>query len=189
MKMDSKQLQQVEHNVSNALSEDGPINWDTLALAIAAFLAFDADAYIQAKGVRQDRRVVLWIHALSHFIGKLWEMRQREHLKMLYAEAHKRSSETGDYGCMDRLFNDFLKHARWFDNPRDYGFGETVPDFEKLDAEREQSEYTLESIANRGINWEYEQELIRIRLKGLKNCDEERKWKSLQRVGWQKDYD
>jgi hypothetical protein len=189
MKMDSKQLHEVEKYVFAALDEsNSPIDWAKLSLAIAAFLAFDADGYIQAKGVRTDRRVVLWIHALSHFVEELWKMRQHEHLQVLYREAVKRSDAVGDYGCMDRLLSDFLRYARWFDNPRDYGFEETIPDYELLYAEREKkSQSEFEGIAKHrsSIKYAYEQELIRIRLKGFATADEFRKWKSLQQVGWQ----
>lgn len=191
MKMDRNQLHEVEASVSNALREDdGPINEQRLQSAVRAFLAYDADGFIQAKLVRHDRRVVLWIHALSHFTRELWELRQYEHLQALYREAHKRSGEVGDYGCMDRLLGDFLKYARWFHSPRDYGFGETLPDYELLYAEREQDFQGMERIAKerKGIKYAYEQELVRIRLKGFSSRNEASEWKSLQRVGWQKDY-
>ncbi len=189
--MDTKQLHEVESGVSKALHEDdSPISEQGLRSAVQAFLACDANEYIRAKGVRHDRRVVLWIHALSHFTGELWELRQYEHLQALYQEAHKRSSEVGDYGCMDRLLGDFLKHARWFHSPRDYGFAETLPDYELLYAEREQDTRGVERIAEqrKGIKYAYEQELLRIRLKGFASRNEASEWRSLQRVGWQKGY-
>ncbi len=189
--MDANQLREVEANVSKALREDdGPFIEEKLQLAVHAFLAFDADGYIQAKGVRCDRRVVLWIHALSHFTRELWELRQYEHLQALYREAHKRSSEVGDYGCMDRLLEAFLEHARWFHNPRDYGFDDALPDYELLYAEREQDTREMERITEerKGIKYAYEQELIRIRLRGFQTRQEASEWRSLQRVGWQKGY-
>jgi|GEM_PF-5001216 len=180
--MNSKLLQEVEHQVVAAADESkGPVNPDTLAAAVQAFLAFDAEDYVSGT----ERRVVLWTHALSHFTDMLWESRQHEHLQTLYREANKRSSETGDYGCMDRLLRSFLRYARWFDNPRDYGFGETVPDYERLSAEREGHQHLLDFVETRGIKYAYEQELTRLRLKGFVNSYEACRWESLQSVGWQ----
>jgi len=188
--MDTKQLREVENNVQLALCEDNhPIDWENLRLAINAFLACDADGYIQAKGVSHDRRVVLWVHALSHFTYRLWELRQYEHLHALYREAHKRSNTVGDYGCMERLLEAFLKYSSWFHNPRDYGFSERLPDYELLSAEREQGAREVERIIEqrKSIKYAYEQELIQIRLKGFQTSQEAREWQSLQLVGWQKD--
>lgn len=186
--MDTKQLQEVERRVAEACSEyEGPVNETELAAAVQAFLAFDAEGFIHAKGRNSDRRVVLWIHSLSHFTGSLWKCRQYGHLKVLYKEAVKRSDEVGDYGCMDRLLDDFLAYARWFDNPCDYGYGESVPDYEKLYAEREQQKYGLEAVAKRNpVKHAFEQEVVRIRLKGFASDSEMRDWKRLTRFSWVK---
>lgn len=187
-KMDTKQLQQVEQRLSDALSEyKGPINETELADAVQAFLAFDADCYIQAKGRNSDRRVVLWIHALSHVTGALWQYRQYEHLKSLYREAVKRSDAVGDYGCMDRLLGDFMTHSRWFDDPRDYGYGEAIPDYERLYAEREQRESSLKAVAERNpLRLALEQEIIKIRLRGFRGSSEMSDWRRLKSGWWQK---
>mgnify|MGYP003488638335 FL=1 len=184
--MDTKQLQEVETRVANAASEyHCPINENELTAAVKAFLAFDADGYIQAKGRSSDRRVVLWIHALSHFTEKLWKLRQYEHIKALYKEAVKRSDEVGDYGCMDRLLGDFLTHARWFDNPQDYGYGESVPDYERLYAEREQRRHDLEAVAKRNpAKQGFMEEIIKIRLRGLQNATAMSEWRYLVRLPW-----
>lgn len=186
--MDMNQLQAVERRFSNAASEyKGPIDEIELAAAVRDFLAFDAEGYIQAKGRNSDRRVVLWIHALSHVTGKLWQYRQYEHLKALYKEAVKRSDAVGDYGCMDRLLGDFMTYGRWFDDPCDYGYGEMIPDYERLYAEREQSEYGLKAVAERNpLRFALEQEIIRIRLQGFKKSSEMSDWRRLKSGWWQK---
>lgn len=186
--MDTKQLQAVEQRLSDAVSEyRGPINETELAAAVQDFLALDADGYIQAKGRNSNRRVVLWIHALSHVTGKLWQYRQYEHLKALYKEAVKRSDTVGDYGCMDRLLGDFMTYGRWFDNPCDYGYGETIPDYERLYAEREGRESGLEAVAERNpLRFALEQEIIRIRLLGFKSEREMSEWRRLKSGWWQK---
>lgn len=184
--MDTKQLQAVEQRVANAASEyHGPINETELGAAVAAFLTLDADGYTQAKGRNSDRRVVLWIHALSHFTGRLWKYRQYDHLKALYQEAVKRSDTVGDYGCMDRLLDEFLAHARWFDNPRDYGYGESVPDYEKLYAEREGRESGLKAVAERNpVKQAFIEEVVRIRLRGFQNAREMSDWRHLASLPW-----
>ena len=185
--MDTKHLQEVEHAISFSLSEsEGPVNQDTITLAVKEFLACDAGDFRVAKDDRHDRRVVRWIHALSHVIDSLWELRQYEHLQVLYKEAATRSGYTGDYGCMERLLMDFMRYARWFDNPRDYGFEESIPDYELLYARREQDEHGLKRVAERGIKHVYEQELIKIRLRGFTSNQEMSDWKRLQQVGWKK---
>lgn len=179
-------LHAVERRVADAASEyNGPINETELAAAVQTFLAFDANGYTQAKGVRSDRRVVLWTHALSHFTEELWKHRQYEHLKVLYKEAVKRSDEVGDYGCMDRLLGDFLAYARWFDDPCDYGYGESIPDYEQLYAEREQSKHGLEAVTKRNpAKQAFVEEVVRIRLRGFKSESEMSDWKYLVKLPW-----
>ena len=115
----------------------------------------------------------------------LRELKVPQELKALYKEAVERSDEVGDYGCMDRLLGDFLTHARWFDNPRDYGYGESVPDYERLYAEREQCRYDLEAVAKRNpAKQGFVEEVIKIRLRGFQNEREMSDWRYLVRLPW-----
>ena len=148
---------------------------EALAKAVQQFIAIGASTYV----TQDSREVSVWVHGLSHFTDYLWTAGERSSLKALYKVAVERSNITGEYGCMDRLLRSFIKHAIWNDHPSDYGFGQTVPDYELLDSRRN-TESEARLMERRGIKDEYSQKLTGIRMKGFKNKDEFTDWLKLQ---------
>lgn len=80
-----------------------------------------------------------WVHSLSHFTGKLWELREIDLLKELYRVALEGVRETGDSNCADRLISSFVFGAQWDDNPADYALIATEMSW---------------------MNWEYDQDAL-----------------------------
>lgn len=62
-----------------------------------------------------------WVHSLSHFTKTLWQRRSRwaveDCLKDLMQAAFQGALELGDANCCNRLVNDFVKNAKWDDDP------------------------------------------------------------------------
>jgi len=167
----NKQLHAAESSIASIINGGGwnndlpseDVTPEKLAEAIESFLQIGIDSFVE-----NTDEAGRWVHTLSHFTDDLWKAGERGHLKTLYREAVRRSDATGNYGCMDRLLLSFMKFALWNDHPCDYGYRETVPDYEILTVQRDgNKDYDLKRIAERGDSYEYRQKLITTRLKGF----------------------
>lgn len=67
-----------------------------------------------------------WVHSLSHFTEKLWELRQVEWLQRLYKAAVSDSRSTENWNCVDRLVREFVELGEFSDRASDFGLGEEI---------------------------------------------------------------
>lgn len=74
------------------------------------------------EGAKQGH--LIWVHALSHFTKRLWELRLLEWVKSLYARAFRGAIEYGDGTYCERLIGDFATGSIWSDDPSEFGMTE-----------------------------------------------------------------
>ena len=72
---------------------------------------------------RQNRRPYHggWVHNLSHFTEKLWELRLTGWIKRFNEVAFKGAIELEDENCSERLIYNFAEYSRYNDKPKDFG--------------------------------------------------------------------
>ena len=61
-----------------------------------------------------------WVHSLSHFTGKLWELEQIEWFKNLSKIAFDGALELHNFNCCERLIGDFFRNTEWDADPKDF---------------------------------------------------------------------
>jgi hypothetical protein len=72
-----------------------------------------------------------WVHSLSHFDEKLWQLKQYKLLKKLYMEAIQGAIETEDLNCLGRILYVFEKNYTSQKGAREE-FGLSLENIEKL---------------------------------------------------------
>lgn len=65
-----------------------------------------------------------WVHSVSHFDNKLWELGLKKQLQVLLKIAITGANELNDENCSDRLIGGFFRFSEYTDNPLDYGITE-----------------------------------------------------------------
>ncbi len=61
-----------------------------------------------------------WVHSLSHFTRLLWEHRMDSWIKKFYEVSFRGANELADSNCSNRLVSDFVKYAKFNDDPVDF---------------------------------------------------------------------
>ena len=61
-----------------------------------------------------------WVHSLSHFTDKLWELGSLDWIKRFNEVAFTGANELGDPSCSDRLVTDFAKNAPFDFDPAEF---------------------------------------------------------------------
>jgi len=115
-------------NNAQELLESKPMNFERLERKIIGLLnsneiTEELEILLEAfLGSRQNIAPLhhYWVHALSHFSSRLWELRMTNWIARLNEAAIKGAIELSDYTCSERFVLDFGSKALWNDNPGDY---------------------------------------------------------------------
>lgn len=100
-----------------------------------------------------------WVHSMSHFMEKLWDLRLIEWIKKFHEVSFKGAKEWGATSCSDRLVGYFAENARFDDKPEDFGLT-----FENLDwMNWEYCEYAKARIEYGTFNSEAELEIFKLK--------------------------
>ncbi len=67
-----------------------------------------------------------WVHSLSHFDERLWELGLLDWIKRLYGVAFRTALQLGDWNCCDRLLYQFFQRAPWDADPQEYGLSKNT---------------------------------------------------------------
>jgi hypothetical protein len=102
---------EAEHMIFDVLRGENPerVPQDLVDLVLQVFM----DSY-------SERNHRYWVHSLSHFTGKLWELGQFEWIKKFYLVAFQGTIKTKEANCSGRLVNDFARYAKWDQKPEDF---------------------------------------------------------------------
>ncbi|MFA6301459.1 MAG: hypothetical protein WC609_03905 [Candidatus Paceibacterota bacterium] len=84
---------------------------DLVEAALEAFL-----------GTRENRHEQhgYWVHSLSHFTHILWKRRMDGWIKRFNRVSFMGANELRDPNCSDRLVDDFVRYAKFDDEPADF---------------------------------------------------------------------
>ena len=100
---------QAEENVVKVLkSNHTPVQLDE---ALEQFLNTRTNRYEQHG---------YWVHSLSHFMDKLYELGRLDWVKRLNEVAFRGANELGDSNCSDRLIGDFVEHGAFDLDPAEF---------------------------------------------------------------------
>jgi hypothetical protein len=151
--LDLDNYELVEHAVF-AILESQTVNLELLDFVLNHFLSTRKNSK-PAHGY--------WVHSLSHFIPKLWQIESYDWIKKLYIVAFTGACELQDPNCSIKLVLYFLEYRKYDTKPSDFGINNDSTAWINL------SYYDKEKIELENSPFESQEALLRFQLNSTMN--------------------